>query len=125
MNCFNFHHKCKAECCSTLTPLPIDVVERNESKIINQHSEKHEAEGNCILVTDNHRCVFLKEDNTCNIYDERPDVCRKFGDESHPLLFCTIQSKEGKARSRQEKRKVERMIDKFTDRFNAFASRIK
>lgn len=34
------------------------------------------------------RCPFLRHDYTCNIYEHRPDVCRKFGEiEQLPCNF--------------------------------------
>lgn len=41
-------------------------------------------------------CVFLTHDFRCAIYDQRPEVCRQFGDrkETHPLLQCPFSKKE-------------------------------
>ncbi len=35
-------------------------------------------------------CGFLTTDFKCAIYDQRPDVCRKFGSvaETHEMLIC-------------------------------------
>jgi Fe-S-cluster containining protein len=35
---------------------------------------------------DNNKCPFLRADFKCNIYENRPDVCRKFGE--IPELPC-------------------------------------
>ena len=51
--------------------------------------------------------------NKCKIYNERPEVCKRFGDESHPALCCPYQDKNGRVRSRAERRYTERQIDKF------------
>ena len=59
-------------------------------------------------VTKSGMCPFLNEDYTCNIYDDRPGVCRDFGNESHPDLACSYQTKHGTERSRQECRKLKR-----------------
>ena len=59
-----------------------------------------------IPITDDGYCPFLTNDYQCAIYDERPEVCRKFGDESHPQLFCEFQTKDGKERNKKDRRKI-------------------
>jgi Fe-S-cluster containining protein len=34
------------------------------------------------------KCAFLNEEYRCDIYHERPDVCRKFGRGEDILLQC-------------------------------------
>lgn len=36
-----------------------------------------------IIVTDtsDRACVFLKEDNSCAVYEDRPEICKNFGRE--------------------------------------------
>ncbi len=58
--------------------------------------------------TKTHRCPFLTYDLKCNIYENRPFVCREFGKESHERLKCSFQDKDGRERSRQERRLIER-----------------
>ena len=53
-------------------------------------------------------CPFLGLDDRCSVYDDRPDICRVFGDESSSVASCAYQDKDGRARSRQERRAVER-----------------
>ena len=67
-----------------------------------------------IAETENNQCPFL-DNCVCSIYDERPEVCRKFGDETHPNLICPFQDKDGRIRSRQERRKIERQNSQFVD----------
>lgn len=56
-------------------------------------------EGDVLIpITEDLFCPFLKKDLSCAIYEDRPDVCRKFGDESHELLCCPVQDKDGNAR---------------------------
>lgn len=59
-------------------------------------------------MTENLKCCFLNTDLSCNIYDDRPNICKKFGDESHSFMTCHFQDKHGRIRSRQERRKLER-----------------
>jgi Fe-S-cluster containining protein len=65
-----------------------------------------------------HRCPFLTYDLKCNIYEDRPFVCREFGKESHLMMKCCYQDKEGRVRSRQEIRAVNRSQCKGGDVIN-------
>ncbi len=125
MNCFECHNKCKAECCSDLTPLPKGLIDKHQEKVVNCSIEKKEVYNESVInTTGNGRCIFLREDMRCNIYDDRPELCRKFGDETHPMLFCSWQSKEGRVRSRQEKRKIERQAKDWVNKFDIWAKKI-
>lgn len=119
-DCFKIHPRCKAECCSDITPLPLDIYERNQDKIVREPLEFEKMPGTEMMMvnTSSHKCVFLNEDFTCNIYDERPPICKTFGDESHPMMFCSYMSKCGRERSRQEKRMIERKSKKWVKGFN-------
>lgn len=68
-----------------------------------------------VLRTEDGKCVFLKDNLDCAIYEDRPWICRKFGDESCGMLTCSWKAKDGRIRSRQEKRKIERAVEKGTN----------
>jgi Fe-S-cluster containining protein len=68
-------------------------------------------------ITEDGYCPFLNKDLTCNIYETRPLVCRKYGDETHPCLKCPMQDSEGKVRSRQQKRAIYRQAAKNSKKF--------
>jgi Fe-S-cluster containining protein len=59
-----------------------------------------------IPLTEDGYCPFLNKDLTCNIYEDRPSVCQKYGTERHSTLRCPYQDKNGRTRSRQETRKI-------------------
>lgn len=123
MDCSKSHNRCKAECCSCTVPIPEDVWLRNQEHLQRQPQEiirdedgvndKLQTETHIVTITDG-PCVFLKDDLSCAIYDDRPWLCRKFGDESCAWMTCTFQSKDGRIRSRQERRKIEREHEKAT-----------
>ena len=115
MSCFDckkMHPKCKAHCCG-IVPIPKDVYSRNFHKIVRPPHDFVDAGESIIPLTSDAYCPFLTEGLDCNIYDDRPDVCRKFGNESHPMLFCPHLDKNGKERSRQNRRQVERQTEKY------------
>lgn len=53
-------------------------------------------------------CPFLGLDDRCTIYHDRPEVCHIFGSEIAITMTCSYQSKDGRIRSRQERRDIER-----------------
>ena len=125
MDCSKCHSQCLASCCSCAAPIPKDIYERNKDKIVTQPIEIFETEGQdinlkdeiaIIALTEHHQCIFLNIDLSCNIYEDRPWICRKFGDESHPFLTCSYQSKDGRVRSRQERRAIERETAKTLEK---------
>lgn len=93
-------------CCGTV-PLPLEVYERNKSKVVNPPiKELSDDFGNVHLVTVNGFCVFLDEDKKCVIYEDRPEVCREYGlIEDMP---CPYVRPDGTVRFRQERRRVMR-----------------
>lgn len=110
MSCFdckNMHHKCKAECCGVF-PISKELYEKNQHKIVRKPHDVIDADGHVIPCTVDSYCIFLNEDLYCNIYEDRPSVCRQFGDESHPMLCCPVLDKNGKERSRQNRRHIEK-----------------
>jgi len=130
-DCDKMKPKCKACCCAP-TPMPREILERNRDKLARAMVEEFHFEGP-ILTEDsfknpksvkegemvlpigepdpggtNQRCPFLTKDWKCNIYEDRPFVCREFGKESHLMMHCKFQDKDGRVRSRQEQRMIER-----------------
>lgn len=141
MDCKKCHHICQASCCAAF-PIEKSLFERNKHKVVREILQMEEfespvmedkafrkdgsysMEGIChaknalhvLPITKNARCCFLNEDLSCNIYEERPYICRKFGDESHPMMTCCFQSKDGRIRSRQEQRAVCRKVEKHQNK---------
>lgn len=102
--CKKYHCKCKAECCG-IVPIPRTLWQKKQHAIQRHPKEvmsgiatnkiTGQRENIVIPLTEDNYCPFLKKDLSCAIYDERPEVCRKFGDESHPMLCCPMQDKDG------------------------------
>lgn len=85
--------KCKASCCYN-APLPKSYIFALKNRIVNPVLELQVMEdtGQCYAITDydpnKNKCPFLTDKCRCNIYDRRPEICKKFGDGSEPLLTC-------------------------------------
>ena len=120
MSCFDckkMHPKCKAGCCGVV-PIPKEIYAKNQDKIVRSLHDLSSHKDCVIPITSEGYCVFLNPDLSCNIYEDRPDICRKFGDESHPMLFCPVLDKNGKERCRQNRRAVERQTSSYISKLS-------
>lgn len=99
--CKKYHGKCGARCCG-IVPFKKSLWNKKKSVTQRPYTEIIEGkskEGKVVIpLTPDLLCTFLKEDLSCAIYDERPEVCRKFGDETHAMLCCPMQDKDGNER---------------------------
>lgn len=86
--------KCHACCCYNI-PFADGELEKFADKIINPivYTESlgpavvaFTVEIKNLLDIGKNKCPFLRDDYKCNIYDNRPDVCHKFGE--IPELQC-------------------------------------
>ncbi len=114
-DCKKMHSKCKAQCCGVV-PIPKDVYEKNQDKIVRKPHLLIDAGVNVIPITKDAYCPFLTEKLDCNIYDDRPTICRKFGDETHPMLCCPCLDKNGKIRSKKNQNIMEIKSKEFLNR---------
>lgn len=123
-NCKIFHSKCKADCCS-FVPIDRKIYVENFDKQARHVKElvEMDAIGDFVVpVTEDGKCVFLSSDLNCNIYENRPDVCKKFGNETHINLTCSYQTKNGLKRSKKDFEKIQNIqgeqINKFLQQLN-------
>ena len=104
MNCENCHAKCKAECCG-IVPLPRETVAK--FSFVREPVNRQDI-GDVVFATDkDNYCCYLGEDLKCTIYNDRPEVCRKYGDESYLLMTCKWQGFDGRIRDRAERRRIQ------------------
>lgn len=76
-------HKCNACCCYNI-PFEKNEIERFADKIVNPVLFVLPLVGSVPVAFTNekpelNKCPFLRKDLKCNIYENRPEVCRKFG----------------------------------------------
>lgn len=116
-NCNKFKSECGAECCYT-APIDKNIYQRNFTSSVRPVIELIELDSTTVLpMTTDGKCLFLKEDLSCNIYNDRPMLCRKFGDESHINLTCAYQKKDGSARGPKDKAKVQKAQSEKLNQF--------
>jgi len=116
MKCEKYLKECKAKCC-LCCPLPEDLVRDNQDKIQEQPVDVWKAPSykgvpQCLAPTPSLKCCFLKDDYTCAVYDERPEICRMFGDESNCFLSCEFQHKDGQQRSSRARQRLLKKCEK-------------
>lgn len=125
--CKKYHCQCGARCCG-IVPIPVSIWQRNQHNIqceikekrkvytTDQEDQKHTA---ILPITEDGLCPFLRENLDCAIYEDRPKVCRQFGDESHWALRCPMQHKDGSVRSEKDaiqlNSKVKEWLEKNTN----------
>lgn len=104
---------CHADCCGAV-PIPKQIAKRFEHlqqrKVLEIVDWDDPRNPNDILpVTESGRCVFLKTDYKCAIYDYRPWVCRNYG--LRPNLECPYFNMKGRLRSPAKQRRMQRIIN--------------
>ena len=88
-------HKCKACCCYNI-PFERGELERFADRIVTPVRFTLPLGRAKVAFTHDepslNRCPFLRLDFRCNIYDQRPEVCRLFGE--IPALPCPNRLKK-------------------------------
>lgn len=112
MDCTKCHHLCKSECCSYV-PFPRKWLLKYMKRRVRGIVKLEEIVGDSVIpLTADGTCPFLGEDGKCVVYKKRPQICRDFGSERTPMLRCAYMTSDDRIRSRQERRKIERDLDK-------------
>ena len=114
MQCQKCISKCHAGCCGVV---PFDRKFVAENKPVRKVLKVLDVGEFVVLETENMSCPYLNLDYSCSVYSKRPDVCRLYGNENNINLTCQWRDKNGRIRSRQERRQIERKIIKFIDNY--------
>jgi len=106
--------KCKENCgeCCGIVPIPTNIWNKNKDKMKKFIEHIHASESFVLPVTEDLKCCFLK-DNKCLIYEDRPDVCRRYGicDE----LPCPYLKPNGNAWNEGKAKQIRKKIDRDVD----------
>lgn len=113
MDCSKSYAACRSDCCHGPVPMRRDFWER-QVPVRPAMYVVPMAGGMVAPVASYERdgktwgvCPLLGLDGRCSVYEQRPPVCRKFGDETSDHMTCSFQAADGRIRSRQERRRVE------------------
>ena len=102
---------CKAECCG-IVPIPKELAKKHEEKAQVKAVEIMPFSNNDIVpMTEDAFCIFLNRNTRkCIIYDERPEVCRRYGLAED--LQCAYVDIRGKTRTPAKQRRTLRQINR-------------
>lgn len=101
------------KCCYNV-PLPKYYLTSLKNRIVNEFTSVIDLGGKYVTgvetvfaETKGGICPFLKPNNTCNIYERRPAICRNFGRSEEKLLQCpTLYGKENVKLSEGDIKKI-------------------
>lgn len=120
--CKKYHGKCQAKCCG-IVPIPYKTWQKNQHNIQREVLEKHKVEAtdpqskervrSILPLTEDLYCPFLKKDLSCGIYEDRPEICKKFGDETHLMLCCPMQRADGTERTEAEMQEFDNKVNEY------------
>ena len=115
MDCKSCIDKCHSGCCGVI---PFDRKFVKKHKPLRPVIKELEIDKDTVVLeTPGFICPYLNEDFSCSVYEDRPEVCRLYGNETQINLTCQYMDKDGRIRSRQERRMVEQKIGKFMGRY--------
>jgi hypothetical protein len=122
INCSLCPHKTNSAegvCCGVI-PFPIKFLEEHK-KLFKENGELKESGDIGIVLTPDLLCVFFDRINhNCAIYEERPEVCRLYG--NIDKLPCPHFKRSGNPRSPASKKITLRFINEQVDKASTFAS---
>lgn len=101
---------CMADCCGPIPFPSAQYFELKKNAAVPPSVEVLSEDGQYIFpISEDLRCVFLDRASLkCNIYEERPDVCRNYG--LIEDLPCPCFKTSGAVRTRAERREMRRRI---------------
>jgi Fe-S-cluster containining protein len=99
----------RGSCCGPV-PFTKELLEKHRDKIkVEIEKEFEQDKGIWIIPKDGLACVFLdRQTRKCLIYEDRPEVCRIFGEE---ILPCPYFKRSGNSRSKASMKKVNKLFD--------------
>ena len=107
--------KCKENCgeCCGIVPIPTKIWNKNEDKIYRFVEHIHGSEVFILPVTEDLKCCFLNMENKCTIYNDRPEVCRRYGQCDE--IPCPYLKKNGNPWSEAKAKQIRKKINKDVD----------
>lgn len=99
------------ECCC-VQPLNTQLVNANKDKFAVEPIKIDSNYFVTVVHTQDNKCIFLDRGNMkCNIYEQRPQICKEFGPSSKQIMLrCKYYNKNGKPLTEKQKAKIEEKI---------------
>ncbi len=96
------------DCCG-LFPMDKNLVEKNKDKFQVKPEKIIETENRVVVLTKDLLCVFLnRKIGKCEIYNQRPEVCKLYGISDDKRLRCPYFKRSGNRRSPGSQKQVEK-----------------
>jgi hypothetical protein len=108
--------KCKEDCaeCCGIVPIPNEIFDRNSADVQKDILKSVEFDNDDrIYETADGYCPFLTADKKCAIYNDRPDICKRYGID--PTLPCPHIKPNGNPRSTADSKRTQRKINQEVD----------
>lgn len=105
---------CNGDCCGCV-PFRKSLLDKHSDKIQKEIDKilPTQYEDEVVVASKDGMCIFLKDDKSCAIYEDRPDVCRRYG--LDPALPCPYVNSKGNIRSKAKIKRTQRIIDHKID----------
>ncbi len=98
----------RGSCCGPI-PFKEDFIEKHKDKIQIKISKKFQDKLGIYLLTEDMGCVFLnRKTRKCMIYEERPEICKAYGEVDNIRIMCPYFKKNGNPRSEAQRKKIMR-----------------
>ena len=86
--------QCRSRCCG-IVPIPIELYLKYKHKIKSFYIKINFLRDTVLIIQWFLYCAFLDKKNyQCLIYNERPDICRLYGNGKHKYLTCKYLNKD-------------------------------
>ena len=112
-NSFKCLEKC-GFCCSFVFILK-ETYEKHKDKFQKPVKVVYQVGNEVGIITFDRACAFLTDDKRCAIYEDRPEVCKQFGETKQ--IPCPYLKPNGNPRSQADKKKILRAMKKQTKDF--------
>lgn len=100
---------CRGDCCGAI-PIERSVwAKHTDKQFVNSIAVGPPGSPLIWIISKDGSCPFLdREKFVCKIYEDRPWICRSFGNEHHESVMCPRLDKTGRKRTRSERREISR-----------------
>lgn len=89
MNCKDNLHICKASCCKVLAFGDYALSEESKEYFRKRGCKLEQLPNRLWKVLVPHRCENLREDNLCEIHDNKPKMCERFDENNKKGFYIT------------------------------------
>jgi Fe-S-cluster containining protein len=105
----------KAGCCGILI-FEKEFMEKFGDKLQGKPEKKIEKGSSVVYLYDDCRCPFLDRVKLrCAIYEDRPEICRKYGTGEDARILCPYFKPNGNPWSEAKKKQLERIRNHMID----------